>query len=249
MDTGNNNKFTVYQGKYELHPVSASFDSVSIMLTNTNEVIFMSDAIDVTDSWNFAWLPDACRPNQNIEIPVIAMLNSGKRINTYLLVGAGGYLSVPTYNSVQAFETTITIPGQDFDVKINEMDNNVTIPPDTTFNFQPPEKMNVSMKDGYNEQAGWFDSWATIDGVDTSFKLSNQWLYMLNNNLSYVLNYGITIPHKTPEYTIHFYNIGAQTFDTTIYTKDTGEYITKICLNGLSYNVSNKYYTDGEGRQ
>lgn len=74
QDTGNTNVFTVWQGRYEIVPDArhCALDVTRVMLTCTNMVQFMGDAVltDVASGTTFMAMPEECRPSEEVRVPV-----------------------------------------------------------------------------------------------------------------------------------------------------------------------------------
>ena len=84
--TGNPNVYTIFAGKYNLSlGEGVTMENTSVMLTQTNEVIFMGncEVVAYTEGENILDLPEQCYPPLMFTLPV------------YHKDGAGAYQIVP----------------------------------------------------------------------------------------------------------------------------------------------------------
>jgi hypothetical protein len=74
-DKGNPNFFKTFKGRYELTvaPSGAEVDNVTVMLSSVNDVQVIGDftLTDYTAKTVFATLPEECRPDKTVRIPVV----------------------------------------------------------------------------------------------------------------------------------------------------------------------------------
>lgn len=99
----------IWEGRYEVTPAEGvTLSSTTVMLTKANQCQLCGDAEGVTAGTAFATLPEACRPERVLHLPVC--------------VGGSGSESVSLEGTVtiagQTATGTVSVPGQTVDVSL-----------------------------------------------------------------------------------------------------------------------------------
>lgn len=110
-DRGDPSVFIVFQGKYLLETLAGTFSTRTIMLGNTDIVLFQSDVTNLNgDSTHICNLPPQCRPRKNVVFPCAATTNKSRKILTTVNVYPGGEV---LYDEIEPLEGILTIPAHE----------------------------------------------------------------------------------------------------------------------------------------
>lgn len=107
-DRGDPSVFIVFQGKYLLETLVGTFATRTIMLGNTDIVLFQSDVTDLNgNSTHICNLPPQCRPKKNVVFPCAATTDKGRKVITTVNVYPGGEV---LYDDIEPLTGTLNIP-------------------------------------------------------------------------------------------------------------------------------------------
>lgn len=115
-DKGNPNVFTTFKGRYLLVASAGQVvDTDVVMLSCTNDVQPIGDwtLTDYTANEPFAALPDGCRPQKVVKIPVV--VNDGSDRMVVMTVNADGTMTLP-FDYASA---TLFLSGINFNISDN----------------------------------------------------------------------------------------------------------------------------------
>ena len=110
QDLGNPNFFKIFQGKGEvaLHDGVTSSNS-GVMLSITNELQFLGD-YDVGVDGIIGVMPEGCRPNTEIIVPVVAVEGSASRLTMLHIMDDGTLASDPN-SSIKTNGIVVNLSG------------------------------------------------------------------------------------------------------------------------------------------
>lgn len=110
QDLGNPNFFKIFQGKGEvaLHDGVTSSNS-GVMLSITNELQFLGD-YDVGVDGIIGVMPEGCRPNTEIIVPVVAVEGSASRLAMLHIMDDGTLASDPN-SSIKTNGIVVNLSG------------------------------------------------------------------------------------------------------------------------------------------
>lgn len=116
IDKGNPNVFTTFKGRYHLVASAGQVvDTNVVMLSCTNDVQPIGDwtLTNYTANTPFATLPDECRPQKIVKIPVV--VNDGTDRIGVMSVNTDGTMTLPFDYSV----ATLFLSGINFNISDN----------------------------------------------------------------------------------------------------------------------------------
>lgn len=139
-DIGDSNVFIVFQGKYLLTPVGGTFSTNTIMLGNTDIVLFQSDVTNLTDAGHVCNLPEQCRPKKDVQTYCSATTNKGRKIGVPLTIYSSGEVIFQDINSQEKKHANITIPAHETTLYfINDITLPVSVTGSTTISIPDGE--------------------------------------------------------------------------------------------------------------
>lgn len=171
-DTGDPSRAApIWVGKYQM----AVEDGVTItndlvMLSKQNMVQFMGDADGITADQTFATLPDECRPDETVMLPVVVE-GAGGIQQQVSVTATGGSISVP----IPTLSGTASVPGTSVDVQIPELTGTASF----EVSKDVPDMVSVGYDDSgvpvsaysfgiINNTAGPVESEVTVNGTTVS---------------------------------------------------------------------------------
>ena len=230
----------IWVGRYVIEAADGvTLDNAGVMLSKQNMVQFLGDASGVTANQTFATLPEECRPDETVMLPVVVE-GAGGIEQQVSLTATGGSISVP----IPALSGSASVPGASVDVEIPELTG--------TASFEVSKDVPDMVSVGYDESGVPMSAYS-FAMVNNSTGLVESDVTV--NGTTLLVNVpGSTAPVSTGSTTVTVESPTIQATGTVTIPQSIGILTVspvgelscnlsgKVHLNGINFHICSNYY-------
>lgn len=230
----------IWVGRYDLTlETGIDMTNVTVMLSKQNMVQFLGDADGVTVNQTFATLPEECRPDETIMLPVVVE-GAGGIEQQVSLTATGGSMSIP----IPALNGSASVPSASVNVKIPELTGTASF----EVSKDVPDMVSVSYDESgvpvsaysfgmINNSAGPVESAVTVNGTTVLVDVPGSTAPVSTGSTTVTVESPtikatgtVTIPQSIGILTVS--PVGELSCNLT----------GKVHLNGINFHICSNYY-------